>query len=147
MLNQNGVKGIFAFGEGKNMYCNNSQIRLYTGNVLTFKTDKDNIVDIVLNVVKNDNNRVFTASTGEMSEKYHWTGSAKEVNLSLVNAASGVVQLDKATVTVVNSTGIEQQMAERFSDDHIYNLMGVRMDDNLLTPGIYIKNGRKIVIK
>ena len=33
------------------------------------------------------------------------------------------------------------------SDDRIYNIMGVQMDENLLAPGIYIKNGKKFVKK
>lgn len=143
---QNGITVIYAYGEGKNMYCNDKQIRLYTDNVLTFKTDKDNITDIVLNVVKNDQNRVFTASSGTI-DGYHWTGEATEVNLSLEYASKGVVQLNKATITVANPSGIEQLMAERFYDDNIYTLQGVRVDADQLRPGIYIKHGRKFVVK
>ena len=36
---------------------------------------------------------------------------------------------------------------ERFTDEAIYNMKGQRVDSDNLTPGIYIRNGRKFIVK
>ena len=35
----------------------------------------------------------------------------------------------------------------RIDDNAVYNLKGQRVDDDQLTPGIYIRNGKKFVVK
>ena len=57
------------------------------------------------------------------------------------------LSLSNVKVTVANPSGIEQMKAQRYDDDRIYNLMGVQMNASDLVPGIYIKNGRKFVVK
>jgi hypothetical protein len=57
------------------------------------------------------------------------------------------MELSNVKVTVANPSGIEQMKAERFSDNRIYNVVGVQMDEKQLPAGIYIKNGRKMIIK
>jgi hypothetical protein len=57
------------------------------------------------------------------------------------------LEISNINVTVANPSGIEQLMAERFYDDNIYTLQGVRVDADQLRPGIYIKHGRKFVVK
>lgn len=146
---RDGVTVKYAYGcEGKNMYVNNTQMRFYTNNTLTFSTEHDLITSIELNVVKNDANRVFKASTGEM-DGYKWTGEAKEVQFQLEYASAGVVQINKAKVEVVPApdTGIMEFAVTPVEDGFIYNLMGVRVDADQLRPGIYIRNGRKFVVR
>lgn len=42
----------------------------------------------------------------------------------------------------------ETQISDiNYQDDTIYNLQGMKIDDNNLTPGIYIKRGKKFVVK
>jgi hypothetical protein len=48
---------------------------------------------------------------------------------------------------MVNSTGIEELQRAVVTDGRIYNLMGVQVDEHRLTPGIYVKNGRKFVYR
>lgn len=144
---KDGVCVTYAYGrEGKNMYLNNKQMRLYTNNTLTFSTDQDLLTSIELNVVKNDAGRVFTASTGEMNG-YKWTGQAREVQFQLEYANAGVVQIDKAKVEISPITGIRSVFSKPVNDGYIYNLMGVRVDADQLRPGIYVRNGRKFVVK
>ena len=44
-------------------------------------------------------------------------------------------------------SGIEQLQAPRYMDDRVYSVTGVRVDADRLAPGIYIKNGRKFIVK
>lgn len=45
------------------------------------------------------------------------------------------------------TTGISQTKYTKAEDDAYYNLQGIRMNPNHLTHGIYIHNGKKVVIK
>ena len=133
---QDGITVIYNFGiEGKNMYANDSQIRLYQKNFLTFRTDNDIITSIDLDVVKNDNEKTFTASVGSMSG-YTWTGNAREVQL-MVSEGNGNVQLSGAHVEV-STTAIPVLPADASDDaiEAIYGLDGRRY--NTLQPGLNI---------
>ncbi len=144
---QDGVSITYCRGiEGKDMYVNNQQMRLYTNNTLTFRTEENEMTNIELNVVQNDQNRVFTASTGEM-DGYTWTGNAKEVQFQLEYASAGVVRINKVKVEVTETTGIQMATVQTVYDGYTYNLMGVRVDADQLRPGIYIRNGKKFVIR
>ena len=102
---------------------------------------------------KNSENKYLTATTGSMDGNT-WTGQTDEVTFmsSYVSSqysskTSYYYGLSNMKITVANPTGIEQLKAERFIDNRIYNMMGVEMDEHQLAPGIYIKNGRKFVVK
>lgn len=133
---KDGITVIYNFGiEGKNMYANDTQIRLYQKNFLTFRTDNDIITSIDLDVVKNDNEKTFTASVGSMSG-YTWTGNAREVQL-MVSEGNGNVQLSGAHVEV-STTAIPVLPADAADDaiEAIYGLDGRRY--NTLQPGLNI---------
>ena len=92
---------------------------------------------------------------GEVNDNV-WTGNAEEVtfasNYVSSTKAGGVskyyyLELSNVKVTVANQTGIEQVENERCNDDRIFNLAGVQMDRKRLPAGIYVKNGRKVVVK
>lgn len=145
---KDGITVIYNFGiEGKNMYANDSQIRLYQKNFLTFRTDNDIITSIDLDVVKNDDEKTFTASVGSMSG-YTWTGNAREVQL-MVSEGNGNVQLSGAHVEV-STTAIPVLPADAADDaiEAIYGLDGRRY--HTLQPGLNIvrmKSGqvRKVI--
>jgi endonuclease I len=133
---QDGITVIYNYGiEGQYMYANNNQIRLYQKNFLTFRTDNDIITSIDLDVVKNDNEKTFTASVGSMSG-YTWTGNAREVQL-MVSEGNGNVQLSGAHVEV-STTAIPVLPADAADDaiEAIYGLDGRRY--NTLQPGLNI---------
>ncbi len=145
---QDGITVIYNYGiEGQYMYANNNQIRLYQKNFLTFRTDNDIITSIDLDVVKNDNEKTFTASVGSMSG-YTWTGNAREVQL-MVSEGKGNVQLSGAHVEV-STTAIPVLPADAADDaiEAIYGLDGRRYPT--LQPGLNIvrmKSGqvRKVI--
>ena len=46
--------------------------------------------------------------------------------------------------TLATATGISHTSIDRIPTDAVYDLMGRRVDESALCPGIYIKNGRKV---
>ena len=129
------------------MYANNNQIRLYQKNYLTFRTDKDIITSIALNVVKNDNSKTFTASVGSMNG-YTWTGNAREVQL-MVSDGNGNVQLSGAHVEI-STTGIPSVPSVTDTGiEAIYGIDGRRYQTLQLGLNIVrMKNGqvKKVVV-
>jgi endonuclease I len=158
VFEKNGVTFTFSYGmEGKNLYADAQEIRLYNYNTLTVTAHNNELTKIEVNVTgRNHDNKTLVASVGSIDNNNVWTGSAQEVILAsnyVSSTKSGGVSnyyylgLDNVKVTVANPSGIEQMKAQRYDDDRIYNLMGVQMNVSDLVPGIYIKNGRKFVVK
>ena len=154
---KNGITFTVSYGmEGKNLYADESEMRLYNYNTLTLQAHNNTITKVEFTLgTNNSNNKNLVASVGELNDNV-WTGDADKVifasNYVTSTKAGGVSKhyyqgISGMKVTVANPSGIEQMAAERFSDDRIYNMMGVLMDEKQLTPGIYIKNGRKFVKK
>jgi len=154
---KNGVFFTFNYGmEGKNMYADDTEIRLYNYNTLTIKAENNTLAKVEFTLgTNNSDKKNLVASVGEINNNV-WTGDANEVIFasSYVSSTKGggvskhyYQGITNVKVTVATPTGIEQMAAERFNDDRIYNIMGVQMDENLLAPGIYIKNGKKFVKK
>mgnify|MGYP002623732082 CR=1 FL=1 len=141
-LEQNGVTVTYNYGiEGQNMYANDSQIRLYKYNTLTFRTDANEMTSITFTVVKNDSGKEFIPSTGTM-EGNTWTGNAHEVQFT-VTEGNGNVQISKAHVEVGDATDIELvQRDPQNGQEAIYGIDGRQYDT--LQPGLNIirmKNG------
>lgn len=146
---QNGITVSYNYGtEGQNMYCNDSQIRLYKYNTLTFRTEQNELASIEFTVVKNDANKEFFASTGAMNG-YKWTASepTQEVQFT-VTEGNGHIQVSAAKVEIRITDGIDLvYTAVPVYDDYTYTLTGVRVSEDQLRPGIYIRNGRKFVVR
>lgn len=154
---KNGITFTYSYGmEGQKMYADESELRLYNYNTLTLTAHNNVITKVEFTIPgSNHNDKALVASVGEVNGNV-WTGNAKEVSFASTYVSStksgGVsyyyyIELSNAKVTVATPTGIEQMKAERFKDDRIFNLVGVQMKENQLTPGFYIKNGRKVIIK
>ncbi len=62
-------------------------------------------------------------------------------------AARNVVEGLKMVVTKETVTAIETVKGEVKGDNNYYNLMGQKMNGNNLPTGIYIHNGKKIIVK
>ena len=142
MTEKNGVTVTYNYGiEGQNMYANDSQIRLYKYNTLTFRTDANEMTSITFTVVKNDSGKEFIPSTGTM-EGNTWTGNAHEVQFT-VTEGNGNVQISKAHVEVGDATDIELvQRDPQNGQEAIYGIDGRQYDT--LQPGLNIirmKNG------
>ena len=155
---KNGITFTYSYGmEGKNLYADEDGIRLYNYNTLTLTAHNNEITQVEF--TSNGNNsdkKTLVASVGNVDATTNtWTGSAQEVifasNYVSSTKAGGVskhyyIGLSNAIITVANPTGIQQVEQERYTDDHVYNLWGVRVD-GALKPGIYIKNGKKFIVR
>jgi hypothetical protein len=159
IFEKDGITFTFNIGmEGKNFYADESGIRLYNYNTLTLTAHNNEITKVEF--TSNGNNsekKTLVASVGEVDATNNiWTGSAQEVTFAsnyVSSTKSGGVSiyyylgLSNAVITVANPTGIQQLEQPVVNDDHVYNLWGVRMDERQLKPGIYIKNGRKFIVR
>ena len=154
---KDGITFTFSYGmEGKNLYADENEIRLYNYNTLTLTAHNNDLTKVELTVTgQNNANKTLVASVGEMEDNV-WTGTAKEVIFASNYVSSGYtggtsthyyLGLSNLKVTVAEPSGIEEIRRAVMADGRIYNLMGVVMDEGQLKPGIYIKNGRKFIVK
>ena len=155
---QDGVTVTYSYGmDGKVQYADDNELRLYNYNTLTLTAHNNELTKVELTVTgQNNDNKTLVASVGEIDNNNVWTGSAKEVifasNYVSSKKAGGTtihyyLGLSNLNVTVANPSGINQLAAEPVYDGYTYTLTGVRVDDSQLHPGIYIRNGRKVIIK
>ena len=158
-ITRNNVDIIFNYGiYGRYMYADAEQIRMYNYNTLTLKAHNNKITKVEFTLGESNHaDKKLKAFVGTLNDNT-WTGEEDEVlftteyvksyyNPGTQTTTNYYQALTNVKVTVANPSGIEQMKAERFVDDRIYNLIGVEMNENNLTPGIYIKNGRKFVVK
>ena len=155
---KNGITFTYCYGmEGKFLYADDDEIRLYNYNTLTLTAHNNEITKVEFTIPgQNHVDKTLIASVGDMADNV-WTGTAEEV-MFVSNYVSSTksgneiehyyLELSNINVKVANPTGIEELNQDVIAyDGHIYNLMGVQMDEKQLTPGIYIKNGWKFVIR
>lgn len=157
VFEKDGITFTYSFGmEGKNLYADENEIRLYNYNTLTLTAHNKDLIKVELTVTgQNHDSKTLVASVGELEDNV-WTGTAKEVifasNYVSSNKVGGVtihyyLGLSNVKITVDDPSGIEEIHRAIMVDGRIYNLMGVVMDEGQLKPGIYIKNGRKFIVK
>ncbi len=155
-IEQNGVTITFNYGmEGKCLYADENEIRLYNYNTLTLNAHNNELVKVEFTIPGNNHDKKYlVSSVGEIDNNV-WTGNATEVIFAsnyVSSTKSGQVtinyylELSNMSITVANPTGIEQMAAERVYDDRTYTLTGIVVEGPL-QPGIYIRNGRKFVVK
>lgn len=119
----------------------------------TISTEKGNIVKI--EIVGDGLTKLVENGEGEYSITKNlivWTGSAKSVsfknNKTLADYASATnirvyVELP-GTTTGIGSVNMDTNKA---GNNAVYNLKGQRVDGKSLPKGIYIKNGKKFMVK
>ena len=119
----------------------------------TISTEKGNIVKI--EIVGDGLTKLVENGEGEYNitkDLIVWTGSAKSVsfknNLDWANYASATnirvyVELP-GTTTGIGSVNMDTNKA---GNNAVYNLKGQRVDGKSLPKGIYIKNGKKFMVK
>lgn len=143
---QDGVTVIYSKGTGSNRYCNDNHIRLYQGNTLTVKVGQGTLKEVEF--VNKNSDKQLEASTGTV-DGYTWTGDAAEVVFN-VNSGSKNLQVASLKIKVnvpENPSGIDVAKTNSRLDGQrvIYDLSGRRVTNP--TRGIYIVDGRKVVIK
>ena len=145
----NGVTVVYALGEeGENRYCNDSQIRLYKKNTLTISVYEGSLTELEFQLAQSTSKKL-QASVGNVSD-YTWTGKAKSVTFN-VDDGNGHARLTAVKVTCTSSaTGIDDvntHPSPFTTHDSFRSLSGLRVDGNSLRPGIYIRDGKKILVK
>ena len=154
---KNGITFTYSYGmEGKLLYADDNELRLYNYNTLTLTAHNNEITKVEFTIPgSNHDNKTLVAAVGEVNDNV-WTGNAQEVTFAsnyVSSTKSGSVskhyylELSNVKVTVANPSGIEQMKSELFDNHRIFNLVGVQMDEKQLPAGIYVKNGRKVVVK
>lgn len=159
-IEKDGITISFNFGIcGRQLFADESKIRMYNYNTLTFKAHNNKITKIEFTLgERNHADKKLKAFVGTLSDNV-WTGEEEEVlftteyvqskyNTGTKTTTNFYEELTGANITVLNTTGIEQiTQPERMKDTHIYNIMGICVDGQTLKPGIYIQNGKKMVVK
>ena len=161
-----GSTGTFAGGfvsdeiskDGVKVYCSrasfkNNPYRFNGSSTTTISTEKGNIVKI--EIVGDGLTKLVENGEGEYSITKNlivWTGSSKSVsfknNKDWANYASATnirvyVELP-GTTTGVGSVNVDKH---NNANNAVYNLQGQRVDGKSLPKGIYIKNGKKFMVK
>lgn len=144
--------------DGVKVYCSRASFKYnpyrFNGfSTTTISTEKGNIVKI--EIVGNGLTKLVKNGEGEYNitkKLIVWTGSSKSVsfknNLDWANYAAATnirvyVELP-GTSTGIGSVNIDKQNK---ADNAVYNLLGQRVDGKSLPKGIYIKNGKKFMVK
>ena len=138
---QNGITVNYSLSSGANRYCNDSQIRLYPNNTLTVSVGQGTITKIEFELAESSS-KTLSASTGTM-DGLVWTGNASKVVFSL-NGSSGHIRIANIKVTVSVPSGIHHHLSPVTHHPKTYNLKGQRV--KRYGRGIYVKNGKKIII-
>ena len=142
---QNGITVTYALGtNGANRYCSSTQIRLYQKNRLTISTTGDTFTELEFQLAK-DTSKKLQASTGSVSD-LTWTGNAQQVVFS-VDDGSGHMQLSGVKVKLASTTDVRSIRTDTSASAPVYSLSGQRVKGLQMRPGIYIRNGKKIVIR
>jgi hypothetical protein len=77
---------------------------------------------------------------------YHWMGTEIPARKGYLTLSSSATARTFLPLTDSTSTRVETSATERDSDDSLYDLTGRRLNSEL-RKGIYVRNGKKIVIK
>ncbi|MBQ9672046.1 MAG: endonuclease [Prevotella sp.] len=142
---KDGVTVVYALGDGgANRYCNSSQIRLYQKNKLTISVSQGNLTELEFQLAK-ETSKKLSASTGRVAD-LTWTGSAQSVTFN-VDDGSGNMQLSGVKVKTSGTSGIESVTTGKQDDRSFRTLSGTRVRSGSLRPGIYIHQGKKVIIK
>jgi hypothetical protein len=75
------------------------------------------------------------------------TGMEYVLVVSYISNGSDQYITDKISYTVENTTGINRVRQSSSSSTPIYNLQGVRMPEGKLPAGVYIRDGKKFVVR
>ena len=144
--------------DGVTVHCSrasfkNNPYRFNGSSTTTISTEKGNIVKI--EIVGDGLKKLVKNGEGEYNitnDLIVWTGSSKSVSfknkktLAEYAAATNIrvyVELP-GTTTGIGSVNVDKNNK---ADNAVYNLQGQRVDGKSLPKGIYIKNGKKFMVK
>lgn len=140
----NGITVVYSLARGSNRFCNDSQVRLYPGNTLTFSVASGNITELEI-IYASDTQNTSLIANGQAMTDGKWTGSSQEVVVEF-GGSSKHARITGAKVKVSGTTtGIDVVQTPQSGQRIIYNLRGQRVTNP--TRGLYIVNGKVVVIK
>lgn len=142
---QGAVTVVYALGTGNYRYVNDSQIRLYGGNTLTFSTTSGRFAELTFELAENSTKQLV-ASNGTV-DGLTWTGDAEEVTFN-IDGSSGHMKMTKVNMKMSGSGPDEVKMPEAHTQPVqtiVYDLQGRKV----VQPrrGLYIKHGRKFIVR
>ena len=139
---QDGIEVVYALGTGSQRMITNSEIRVYSGNTVTFSVGQGTITQLEFSVGSKTSK--LTCDTGSL-DQFTWAGNANSVSLSSDDKTS--LTNVKVTVNAPSDPSSVNQIPTQDLSGHrvIYNLRGQRVTNP--TRGIYIVDGRKVVIE
>lgn len=82
--------------------------------------------------------------------KYTASGDSKNINFNEVDDVVDpvvIINLTQGTILVTDVAAVHSISTDISKAEVIYNLQGVRVNRESMTPGIYIVNGKKVVLK
>ena len=92
-----------------------------------------------------DSKKKLEASVGKVND-LKWTGKAQSVTFN-VDEGSGNMQIKEVKVKTSTTTGIETIEKNGQTQDAVWTLLGQRVTAQPLKAGIYVKNGRKFIVR
>ena len=109
-----------------------------------------NMMDITKDVVDNVDATYYAAFLGAGNKIYKTDGSGNKTKgfrayFAIPNGAAASALRVVIDGTATSIKNIDSEVVE--SNAPVYNLQGQRVDGNNLTPGIYVKAGKKFVVK
>lgn len=144
--------------DGVTVHCSrasfkNNPYRFNGTSTTTISTEKGNIVKI--EIVGNGLTKLVENGEGEYNITKNlivWTGSAKSVSFKNNKTLADYAAATNIRVYVElpgTSTGIGSVNVDKHNnaDNAVYNLQGQRVNGKSLPKGIYIKNGKKFMVK
>ncbi len=123
---QGGITVVYAMGDGgSNMYCNDSQIRLYQKNSLTVSVSDNSFTNLSL-VLAKETSKTLQSSVGSV-DGFAWSGDAAEVTFC-VDEGSGNAQVSSLIYTLKEDPTAVERIAEgEVRPVAIYSLDGRRL--------------------
>lgn len=138
---ENGITITYSLGSSANMYCNSEQIRMYGGNELKVESANGQMVKLEF-VTKDSPKELLLLDGGGNIDGYTWTGLANSVTFGA--AANHIKMLSvKVTLAIYDPSGIQD--INLSTEKKIFDLQGRRVQNP--SKGLYIINGRKVILK
>ena len=140
---ENGITITYSLGTSANMFCNDEQIRMYGGNQLKVESGSSEMVKLEF-ITKDSTKELLLLNGGGKINGYTWTGKTNSVTFG--SEANHIKMTSvKVTLATNEAAGIQDLKLSTANSQQVFDLQGRRVDNP--TKGLYIVNGKKVIIK
>jgi len=140
---ENGITITYSLGTSANMFCNDEQIRMYGGNQLKVESGSSEMVKLEF-ITKDSTKELLLLNGGGKINGYTWTGKTNSVTFG--SEANHIKMTSvKVTLATNEAAGIQDLKLSTANSLQVFDLQGRRVDNP--TKGLYIVNGKKVIIK